>query len=266
MRKNVIKQKWAAGEAVINGWLHVPSGWTAEIMAHSGYDSLCIDMQHGQLDFSHVLDMLRAISTTDTVPLVRTPWNEPGIIGRILDAGAYGVICPMVNTQAECEQFVGACRYHPDGFRSRGPTRANIYGGADYVHHANDEILTIAMIETAEALENVEAIAGVPGLDAIYVGPGDLSLTLLGMERSGIDLEDADFLAALDKIVAACNAAGIAAGIHTNSPDYARRMIDRGFRFVTIMTDTLLMRTMAQHVTAAVRGETPADGSPKSAY
>jgi 4-hydroxy-2-oxoheptanedioate aldolase len=266
MRKNRIKQKWAAGEAIINGWLHVPSGWTAEVMAHSGYDSLCIDMQHGQLDFGHAMDMLRAISTTDTVPIARPPWNEPGMIGRLLDAGAYGIICPMVNTAGECEAFVGACRYAPAGYRSKGPTRANLYGGADYARHANDEIMTMAMIETAEALENVAAITRVPGLDAVYVGPGDLSLSLLGMERSGIDLDDAEFLAALDRILAACEAAGIAAGIHTNSPDYARRMIDKGFRFTTIMTDTLLMRTMAERVVTAVRGAATTDSTPKTAY
>lgn len=233
-------------------------------MAHAGYDSLCIDMQHGQLDFSHVMEMLRAISTTDTVPLVRVPWNEPGIIGRALDAGAYGIICPMVNTKEECEQFVGACRYHPDGYRSRGPTRANVYAGADYVHHANDEILTMAMVETAEAVSNVEAIASVPGLDMIYVGPGDLSMTLMGMERSGADLEDAEFLEALDKVLAACQAAGVTPGMHTMSAAYARKMLDRGFKFVTIMSDTLCMKVMAQQTIADVRG-TQAE-APKTIY
>ncbi|MEM6283302.1 MAG: aldolase/citrate lyase family protein [Chloroflexota bacterium] len=254
MRKNIVKQKWANGDFAINGWLHIPTGWSAEVMAHAGFDSLCVDMQHGQLDYAHVMEMLRAISTTDTVPLVRVPWNEPGIIGQVLDAGAYGVICPMVNTKAECEQFVGACRYHPDGYRSRGPTRASVYGGSDYVHHANEEIITMAMIETAEALENVEEIVSVPGLDAVYVGPGDLSLTLLGMERSGIDLDDTEFLAALEKITAAATAAGVVAGIHTNSPAYAKRMVEMGFRFTTVMTDTLMLRTMAQQKVTELRG------------
>ncbi len=259
MRKNNIKEKWANGEFVVNGWLHIPAAWSAEVMAHSGYDSLCIDMQHGQLDFPHVMEMLRAISTTDTMPLVRVPWNEPGIIGRVLDAGAYGVICPMVNNRAECEAFVGACRYAPAGYRSKGPTRASVYGGADYAQHANTEILTMAMIETAEALENVAEIVSVPGLDAIYVGPGDLSLSLFGMERSGIDLDDPEFLGVLDKILAACQENGVYAGIHTNSPAYARRMIDKGFRFTTVMTDTLLLRTLANRVTSAVRGDENAE-------
>ncbi|MEL6151939.1 MAG: aldolase/citrate lyase family protein [Chloroflexota bacterium] len=255
MRKNLVKQKWANNDFAINGWLHIPAGWSAEVMANAEYDSLCIDMQHGQLGFPDVMEMLRAISTTDTVPLVRVPWNEPGIIGRVLDAGAYGVICPMVNTKAECEQFVGACRYHPEGIRSRGPTRASIYGGSDYVHHANDEIITMAMIETTEALANVDAIVSVPGLDAVYVGPGDLSLTLLGMERSGIDLDDAEFIAVLEKIATAAKNAGVVAGIHTNSPAYAKRMVEMGFRFTTMMTDTLMLRTMATQKVSELRGE-----------
>lgn len=259
MRKNRIKGKWANNEPVINGWLHIPSGWSAEVMAHAGFDSLCIDMQHGQLDFNAAMEMLRAISTTDTVPLARVPWNEPGITGRLLDAGAYGIICPMVNTRAECEKFVGACRYPPDGYRSRGPTRANIYGGADYVRHANAEVLTMAMIETAEALENVEEIVSVSGLDAVYVGPGDLSLSLFGMERSGMDNDFPEFMAALDKVLAACSIHNITAGIHTNSPAYARQMIDKGFRFVTLMTDSGMMRTMA-HQTIAALSESTAKG------
>lgn len=266
MRKNGVKQKWAEGEAVLNGWLHIPSGWTAEMMANSGYDVLTIDMQHGQLDFGTVLDMLRAISTTDVMPFARTTWNEPGAIMALLDAGAYGIICPMVNTREECEAFVGACRYHPDGYRSRGPTRAALYGGDDYVHHANDEIVTMAMVETATALENLEAIATTPGLDAIYVGPGDLSLTLYGMERSGGDLDYPEFIEVLEEIVAACKSAGIAAGIHTGSPTYARRMLDMGFQFVTVMTDTQLMRTKAREVIGIVRGETDTPDDNKSVY
>src|SRR5690606_12194598 len=137
MRENRIRTIWAEGGAVINAWLGIPSAWSAELMAHQGWDSLTIDMQHGVADLSDMLAMMQAISTTNAIPLVRVPWNEPGAIMRALDLGAYGIICPMINTREQCEAFVGACRYHPDGYRSMGPIRARIYGGDDYAKEAN---------------------------------------------------------------------------------------------------------------------------------
>ncbi|MEM8857448.1 MAG: aldolase/citrate lyase family protein [Chloroflexota bacterium] len=254
MRPNKIKQIWKEGGAVINGWLHIPSSWSAEVMAHQGYDSLLIDLQHGMMNFETSVSMLQAISTTDTVPLARVPWNEPGIIGKLLDAGAYGIICPMVNTQKECEAFVGAVRYHPDGYRSRGPTRASVYGGSDYAENANGEIVAMAMVESKEALDNVTAIANVPHLDGIYVGPGDLSLSL-GCETVGADIDEPLFNDALNQILAACRQASIVAGIHTASPAYARRMIEKGFQFVTISTDTGLLGKIAKSTVAETRGQ-----------
>ena len=174
MRENTIQSIWADGGAVLNGWLAIPSSWSAEVLANQGWDSLTVDMQHGLADLSQALSMMQAISTTSTIPLVRVPWNEPGVIMRSLDMGAYGVICPMINSRAECEAFVGACRYHPDGYRSLGPTRARVYAGADYMQHANSTVLTFAMIETSEAVKNIDEIVSVPGLDAIYIGPNDL--------------------------------------------------------------------------------------------
>jgi len=155
-RKNSIKEIWRNGGAALNGWLHIPSSWSAEVMAHQGYDSLVVDLQHGLMNYETAVPMLQAIGTTDVMPLARVPWNEPGIIMKLLDAGAYGMICPMINTREECERFVGACRYFPDGYRSLGPTRAKVYGGADYAQHANQEVITMAMIETAEAVANAD--------------------------------------------------------------------------------------------------------------
>ena len=147
-------------------------------MAHAGFDWLCIDMQHGSIDYQVALSMLQAISTTDTVPIVRVPWNEPGIIMKTLDAGAYGVIVPMVNSRAEAEAAVAACRYAPQGNRSYGPGRAVLYAGPDYFANANETVLCICMIETREAIERAEEIISTPGLDAIYIGPSDLSVSL----------------------------------------------------------------------------------------
>jgi 4-hydroxy-2-oxoheptanedioate aldolase len=180
MRRNRLRQIWSEGKPVLNGWCSIGSAFSAEAMAHQGWDALTLDGQHGLIGYSEMVAMLQAISTTDVVPIVRVSWNAPGEIMKALDAGAYGIICPMISTRAECEAFVGACRYPPAGYRSFGPLRASIYGGADYASESNGEILTLAMIETAEGLENVEEIAATPGLDGIYIGPSDLSLATGG--------------------------------------------------------------------------------------
>ena len=129
MRPNRVREIWQAGGAVINGWCGIPSGFSAEVMAHMGWDSLVVDMQHGIVDYQAMVSMLQGISTTAVTPMVRVPWNTPADIMKSLDAGAYGVICPMVNSRRECEAFVGACRYAPRGYRSSGPIRATLYGG-----------------------------------------------------------------------------------------------------------------------------------------
>jgi 4-hydroxy-2-oxoheptanedioate aldolase len=178
MRDNTLRQIWRRGEAAVNGWLSIPSAFSAEVMAHQGFDSLTIDMQHGVVDYQVAVTMLQAVSTTPIVPLARVPWNDPAWIMKILDAGAYGIICPMINTRADAEALVAACKYAPRGYRSWGPVRALIYAGADYKDHADEQLLVMPMIETAEAVKNLDEILDVPGVDAVYVGPADLSLTL----------------------------------------------------------------------------------------
>lgn len=246
MANNPLKTIWHNGGAVINGWLHIPSPWTAEVMAHLGWDSLTIDTQHGLPDYANMLGMLQAISTTPTVPLVRVTWNDPALIMRALDAGALGIICPMINSREEAEAFVGACRYAPQGYRSYGPVRASVVHGADYPNRANDLVLTFAMIETAQAVENVDAIMSTPGLDGIYVGPADLSLSMGGAERS--DLTEPRLVEVLDTILAAARRHNIIAGIHTNAPDYAHKMIAKGFQLVSMSSDTSFLRSAAQAV------------------
>src|SRR5690242_4032176 len=144
MRPNRIKACWQRDESVVNGWLTLPTSIPAEVMAHEGWDSLTIDLQHGLIDYQTAVTILQAISTTATVPLVRVPWLEPGIIMKALDAGAYGIICPIINSAEEAARFVAACRYPPAGVRSCGPIRANVYAGPGYVAGANDQIVTMA--------------------------------------------------------------------------------------------------------------------------
>ena len=235
MRANRLRAIWAAGKPAIGGWCNMPGGFSAELMAAQGWDAVTIDTQHGLIGYSEMLAMLQGISTSEATPLVRVSWNQPGEIMRALDAGAYGIICPMVNDAAECAAFVQACRYPPDGYRSSGPTRAVVYGGPDYLAKANGEMLALAMVETAQGLANVAAIAATPGLDAIYIGPSDLSLALGG--PPGQDQDAPMLMAAFDTILAACRKAGIKAGVHTASVAYAQKMIGRGFDLATAGSD-----------------------------
>src|ERR1700712_3866714 len=180
MRPNGLNQAWADKGYALNAWLSIGSSYGAEIIASLPYDSVTVDLQHGMFDFETALGMLQAISATKSVPMVRVPHNSGWMIQKLLDMGAYGVICPMIDNRADCEAFVRAMRYPPFGDRSFGPSRGLLYGGADYVDHADKTILAWAMVETEAAIENVEEILAVEGLDGIYIGPSDLSMTLEG--------------------------------------------------------------------------------------
>ena len=237
MRKNKLKELFKAGKPIINSWLAVPSSFSAEAMANQGWDSLTIDMQHGLIDYPNAVNMLQAISTTETTPMARVNWNEPGQIMKILDAGCYGVICPMVSNRKEAENFVQACQYPPKGYRSFGPIRASIYGGGDYSKHANQEILKLAMIETKEALEKLDEILDTPNLDGIYIGPADLSLAV--GEEPGFDkAENTNAYKEILKILEAAKKRNLIAGLHNGSAEYAQKMITKGFNLVTVGSDS----------------------------
>ena len=248
MRENPLRRIWAEGRAAVNGWLSIPDSFSAETMAHQGWDSLTVDMQHGVIDYQAAVHMLTAISTTDTTPMVRVPWLEPGILMKALDAGAYGVICPMVNNAEECERFVSWTSYPPRGTRSNGPIRALLYAGADYPAQANDSIVRFAMIETAEALGNLDEIMSVPGLDAIYIGPSDLSLAL-GC-RPLFDELDPPAAEAVELILKKAKEHGLHAGAHNMTPEYAKKRIAMGFDLVTIASDARLMASAARDALA----------------
>jgi 4-hydroxy-2-oxoheptanedioate aldolase len=237
---------------VVNGWASIPTAFSAEVMAHQGYDSITVDMQHGVVDYQAMVTMLAAISTTDVVPLARVPWNDPAIIGKTWDAGVYGIICPMVNTPEEAERLVQSSKYPPRGFRSNGPVRASLYGGTDYWKHANDTLVVIPMIETAEAVKNIDAILSVPGVEAIYVGPADLSWSL-GCHPPRLDQTDAPVVEAQQKIVEACKKHGVVAGIHNSTSAYALKMIAAGYQFVTLASDSRFLAQKAAEEAAAVK-------------
>jgi 4-hydroxy-2-oxoheptanedioate aldolase len=263
MRANRLRELWKSGGAAVNGWLAIPNSFSAETMAHQGWDSLTIDLQHGVVDYQAMLGMLQAISTTATVPIVRVPWLEPGILMKSLDAGAYGVICPMVNTREDAQNLVAWTHYAPRGTRSFGPVRALLYGGADYPQHANDTIVTFAMIETAKALDNLDAIMSVEGLDAIYIGPSDLSLAL-GC-RPVFDDVDPPVQQAIDHILERAKAHGLVAGVHNGDPNVALSRIAKGFQFVTVGSDARLMAAGSQQVLGRMRA-TPAPAPSSGSY
>jgi 4-hydroxy-2-oxoheptanedioate aldolase len=254
MRSNPLKKLWAGGGAALNGWLAIPDSFAAEIMAHQGWDSLTLDLQHGVLDYGTAVPMLQAISTTEVVPLARVPWLEEGILMKMLDAGCYGLICPMINSRNECERFVHACRYPPGGGRSFGPIRSLLYGGADYFSHANRETVLFAMIETKAALEDLDGILSVPGLDGVYVGPADLS-NALGCTPK-LDQEEKPVREAIDLIARKAREHKRIAGIHNGTAKYALAMIEIGYRFVTVASDARLMAAKAQEVISEMRPRT----------
>lgn len=253
MRKNKLKQIVKDGGRIVNGWCAIPSSYSAEIYSHCGWDSVTLDLQHGPIDFTTALPMLQAISTTDAVPLCRVPWNDAAIIMKLLDAGAYGLICPMINTKEEAEQFVSFGRYPPIGTRSMGPNRAVQYGGADYWQGANDECLLLAMIETQAGVKNLEAILSVKGLNGVYVGPSDLSLAM--GKPPTLDPSDKGVIEAIEHIAKVTRAKGLIAGVHTDGPATAKKRFEQDYNFVTLMNDARSMTVAVTNMVKETRGE-----------
>ena len=230
-----LQATWDRGRGAVNGWLAIPSAVTAEINAQRDFDSLTIDLQHGLIDYQTALSMLQAMTARAPTPLVRVPWLEPGIIMKLLDAGALGVICPMINTREEAAALVRFCRYAPDGERSFGPTRAGMIYGRDYAARANETVKVLAMIETARAFENLAEIVETEGLSGLYIGPSDLALSF--GRPPGFDHQDPDMRGRIAEILQAAKGAGLRAGIHCLAPSYAKEMLDLGFDLVTLGSD-----------------------------
>ncbi|WP_425074766.1 HpcH/HpaI aldolase family protein [Sagittula sp. S175] len=243
---NTLKTLWAEGKPALNGWCSIGNPFTAEIMAAQGYDSVSIDWQHGALDYGDVLPMLQAMRASGVTPMVRVPWLDAASVMKALDAGAMGIICPMISTRAQAEEFVSYMRYPPLGQRSFGPTRAG-FAMPGYGVAMNDQVLALAMIETKDGVENLEEIAATPGLDGIYVGPADLTLgTQDGRLPPGFDREEPEMVALIQRIAQVCKANGIRACLHCGTPDYAARAISWGYDLTTVSGDTRLLAGAAK--------------------
>jgi len=270
MTQNNIRRLWASGKPVLNGWLSIGNAFTAEIMSGQGYDSVTIDQQHGFLGYDALAPMLQAVKASPATPMVRVPWNAPGDIMKALDGGALGIICPMINTREETEHFVSCMRYPPNGQRSMGPTRAVFAHGADYGKWADDQVIALAMIETADGMKNLKDIVNTPGLDGVYIGPADLTLGLTGRKYpTGFDREEPEMIDAIREILARAHEAGIKACLHCGNSAYAARAIGWGFDMVTLLNDVRLLATSAKASVDQARkliGEQVADAAaPKNA-
>lgn len=254
-----LRDRWRAGDTTLGLWASAPSTVTAEALGRTGADYVCIDAQHGLVDYPAAVSMIPAIVLGGSIPLARVPWFEPGIIGKMLDAGVSGVIVPMVNTRAEAEAAVAACHYPPLGARSYGPGGV-LPRNPDYFATSADQVTVIVMVETVEALGNVDEIVSVPGVDAVYVGPSDLSISL-GLGPGNHD-ESPEFVSALETIVAACERHGVVPGMHSTGALTGRRM-EMGFRMITVTSDLLAMRIgiTAEFERARSADSGPADSS-----
>jgi len=258
MREARLRAVWAEGGCGLSAWLMSPAAVQAELLATLDWDAITLDMQHGIVDYAAAVTLLQAISSTSATPLVRVPANDPSAIGKVLDAGAYGVICPLVNTAEEAAALVRACRYPPDGERSYGPQRAVAYAGDDYVTEANDTVLVIAQIETVAAVENLDGILATPGLDAIYIGSADLAFSM-GKEPV-IDFSDPETIEVHREIIAAAHHHGVRVGLYAAVGSDVRFCLDRGADFVTLATDHALLVGAAARLKAAAREEVAAAG------
>lgn len=250
---------WKSNKPVINSWLSIPNSFTAEAFGKMGWDSITIDMQHGQNDYQTSIAMLQAISGSKSVPMVRVPWNEPGIIMRMLDLGVMGVIAPMINSKEDCEKFVSYCYYPKIGQRSFGPMRAQLIHGQDYYNQANKNILSFAMIETKEAVENLDNILSVPNLTGIYIGPADMSSSY-GLPPK-FDVREDPVFSNIKLIVKKAKEHNKIAGIHNGSTEYAKEMIDIGYKLVTILSDFRVMSLNAQKIVDEMKDNSSIKGS-----
>lgn len=234
--KNKVKQLLYDGKVAIGAWVSINSIDVVEALSKVGLDWLLFDMEHGSLEVNDVQRLLPATNGTDTIPLVRVPWNDFVTIKRVLDVGAYGVMVPWVNTREEAEAVIKAVMYPPKGIRGFGPRRAVYYGlesNTEYFNRIGDEMLVIVQIETEDAINNIDEILSVKGIDVAFIGPYDLSANL------GVfgDVEHPKFRSAIEKVLNSCKRKGVAPGMAALSVEDAVEAIKRGFKFVSIGYD-----------------------------
>ena len=250
-KKHPLVINWKQNKSTLNGWISLANAFSVEIMASHDFDSLTIDMQHGVSDYTSMLNMLPSIQRNNIQALVRVPWLDPAQIMKTLDAGAGGIICPMINTQEDAQKLVEYSMYAPVGARSFGPIRAKYVYEENYADIANQSILIIAMIETKTAIDNIDDILSVDGIDAIYIGPADLSLSLGATPK--FDQDDPIVLENIEYILKKAKEYNKFAGIHNGDVNYALKMTSLGFDFVTVASDAMLIAKGANELVNGFR-------------
>lgn len=258
-----LRQLWDSDKPMFGGWCTLPSPITAEIVGRVGFDWVGIDTQHGLIGYEEMLRMLQAFSVTDTPALVRVAWNNPGEIMKALDAGAAGVIVPMVNSPEEARVAVAACRYPPVGYRSWGPTRAALHRPQFSPESANAEVICAVMLESTAAIDYVDEILEVGGIDAVFIGPADLALSA-GLEPNMLN-DNPEHLRRIERIADACTEHGVVAGI-SGSPQSVAYWHKRGFRMLGLLADSFLLRQSAARMLEEARyGDEKKVSEPKKA-
>lgn len=250
MRVNLLRERFAAGETVVNAWLSSDSRYAAECLSYAGYDCVTVDLQHGMFGMDGAIGLLQAIAAGPAIPMARCTVNTAAEIGKLLDAGAYGVICPSIDDGDACAAFVAACRYPPVGRRSFGPSRGLLYGGPDYLSAADATIMTWAMVESSAALENLDDIAATDGLDGIYVGPNDLALSL--GEKPGGQFSPA-VKSALKRVAEVAHEHARSVGAFCAGSAQALELLDYGYDMVTPGNDISLLRDAASSRLMTIR-------------
>jgi 4-hydroxy-2-oxoheptanedioate aldolase len=248
---NKVRKCWKDGRAAVAGWLQLSGTLHAEALSRLDYDAVVVDLQHSLTDFASVVPMLSAIENGGAEPFVRLQVNDPADTMKLLDAGAYGVIAPMINCADDAKQFAKALHYPPRGERSYGPRRPSLRYGSTYVREASETFVAFAMIETRRALQNIDEILAVDGIDGVFIGPTDLALDL-GYGPT-VDGDQPELVSSIAAIREKAHAAHRRAGIFCGSGDYARKKMSEGFDFVTAAPDLTLLVGAARAVIAQAR-------------
>lgn len=250
---NRMRERSTSGSAMFGAFCSVPDPFSAEVLGYAGFDWVCVDLQHGMIDEGDLLGILQGLESSGTPSLVRVRWNEPAAIMRALDTGADGVVVPMVSSARDAAAAVAACRFPPTGIRSWGPTRAALGRGDYSVETANREVLCAVMIETREAMDALDDILAVPGVDAAFIGPSDLAIAH-GIVPS-LKADDPEVGRLITRVRDACAAHGVIPAIFTSGHEAAVRWERAGFQLLTVGSDRLLMLEAAQRLVSSIRSE-----------
>lgn len=252
MTKDIFRPARQSDRTAYLVWMSIGVPIVAELAGQAGYDGIVIDQQHGMAGKAELIACLTAARASNLPALTRVVQNDPGLIGQALDAGAQGVICPMVNGRDDAERLVKAVKYPPVGERSYGPYGGKLLISGDYFAGANDWTIACGQIETRQALDHLEEILSTDGLDMILVGPNDLAISLSG--GASRDIRESDVVKALDLILAKCREYEVIAGIFANDAGYAKPLIEKGWDVLTVGTDAGHLSSALAETLAAVRG------------